>query len=60
MAKGIFSTVSQRAACAAASILPVTAAGVALIFCGCSRTAWGIEILAAISCIAWIAKGGTR
>jgi hypothetical protein len=60
MAGEVFTTVSRRAACAAFGIIPVTLAGIALILCGCSRTAWALEIATAAAYVAVIFAWGKR
>jgi hypothetical protein len=47
-------TRTQRALAAAAAIAPATAAGIALIRCGCSGAAWAMEIAAAIIFSLWV------
>lgn len=54
MAREVSITVSQRAFCAAAGIIPLTVAGGALLICGCRTAAWVIEIVTAAAYFTWI------
>ncbi len=43
-----------RALVCAVGIVPTTIAGIALIHCGCSKTAWTLEIGTAVLFFVWI------
>jgi hypothetical protein len=44
----------QRAIACAAAIVPVTAAGIALMRCGCAAAGWAIELATAAAYLWWI------
>jgi hypothetical protein len=49
-------TRQEKAVACTVAIVPVTAAGIALLRCGCVFVGWAIEITTAAAYFAWIAR----